>query len=198
MTVKTKIIRAKINLFFTRKRYLGNHPRAKKAVMVTFLIMTNIFIGTVAGSLIPPMKVTMTFENQALAKEIEKDDAKEEIVSEAPKTLEQKIAAAWPDDTARALKVAQCESQMNTQRLGDLHLVFEKDGEIVGDSVGLFQIRTGGNDSGGYWNRANKEGLTTVEYREKLKNEDYNIAQARKIYDQSGKTWGQWTCGRNL
>jgi hypothetical protein len=89
-----------------------------------------------------------------------------------------------------AIRVAKCESTFETWRIGDTDLMIydSKHDEMVGDSIGFFQIRTGGNG----WNRARANGLTAEQFRVKLKEYKYNIDYAKTIYDRTG--WRQWSC----
>lgn len=115
---------------------------------------------------------------------------------EQPKTGKEQIVAyiyeVFGKDADNALKIAACESRMNPETVGDKHLMGMLDGEMVGDSIGLFQVRTG--DAGVYdkrpWNRAKANGMTADEFRAKLKDPKYNIEYAKKMYDRQG--WGQW------
>lgn len=217
MTLKMKIYRERMKLFFTKRRYTGNHPKWQKRILICFLLMVNAFIWTVDIHLLPDMRITfgesrMVFVNEASAyggarKEPEKalhegasTGTTGAVAGEEPKgiSLERKILDAFPEDGMNALLVAKCESQLSTDRIGDTNRVFASDGELIGDSVGLFQIRTGGKENGKVWNRAKSLGMSSAEYREKLKVVDYNISEARKIYDQSGKNWSRWTCGKNI
>lgn len=198
MSIKlsVKIARARVVLFLTKKRYMGNYPKVKKAILVSFLLMVNGFVGVVLVGLIPTMQVKFVYENTIHAEVKPKEvEAKEEAKDK--KTVEEKIIEAFKGDAFNALKVASCESRFHQDRIGDTNLVFAHEGELLGDSVGLFQIRTGGNEKGKVWKRA-PQGMTTAEYREKLKDVDYNIAEAKKIYEKSGNTWGQWTCGQGI
>lgn len=78
-------------------------------------------------------------------------------------------------------------------KVGDISLRFLGDGiegkEVLGDSHGLFQVRTGGRDEGGEWNRAKANGLTAWQYAEKLKDYRFNIMEAKKV--RSGG-WDHW------
>ena len=116
--------------------------------------------------------------------------AKEEI-----KELTQKqmilnyIVEVFGDDADDAIKIADCESGLNPNQIGDQHLMSfdEKWQEMKGDSIGIFQIRTGGED----FNRARANGMSTDEFRDKLKDFKYNIDYAKTIYDRAGN-WSPW------
>jgi hypothetical protein len=99
------------------------------------------------------------------------------------------IVEVFGDKSMEALKIAECESQFDPQRVGDQHLMSfdEKWQEMKGDSIGIFQIRTGGED----FNRARANGMSTDEFRVKLKDSRYNIDYAKTIYDRAGD-WTPW------
>jgi len=102
----------------------------------------------------------------------------QEAILEQPDTIEDKIRRVFGSEADNALKIAQCESQMNPDVIGDTHLTYVKDGATYGDSIGLFQIRT-------FVNRPD---------RELLKDADFNIGYAKKMFDAQG--WHPWTCKR--
>jgi hypothetical protein len=89
-----------------------------------------------------------------------------------------------------AIKIAKCESTFDHTRIGDTALMMydSKHDEMIGDSIGLFQIRTGGRG----WNRARANGMTADEFRTYLFDYKNNINYAKEIYDRTG--WRQWTC----
>lgn len=105
-------------------------------------------------------------------------------------TQEEQIIAyiheVFGKDAPLMVKVFTCESGLNPETIGDKHLIGMYQGELVGDSVGIAQIRTG--DAGIYdsrpWKRA--KGMTTEELRTKLKDYKYNIDYAKTIYDSQG------------
>lgn len=218
MTLKMKIWKARTKQFFTKSRYTGNHPKWQKRILILFLVTVNAFVGTVAHSLLPDM--SFAFGEKMV---IVRDASASSDTGEAPmvtpeesgnatensgiregegskgSSLERKIVDAFPEDFVNALKVAECESTFDPTRIGDTKLVFAHEGELLGDSVGVFQIRTGGvNKDGSVWNRAKSQGMTSAEYREKLKDVGYNLSEARRIYEESGKSWGPWTCGNKI
>lgn len=106
--------------------------------------------------------------------------------------IEAYIREVFRDEAENAIKIAACESKLNPNQIGDQHLMGVLNGETIGDSVGVFQVRTG--DAGTYdkkpWNRAKANGMSVEEFRAKLRNYRYNIDYAKKMYD--GKGWGQW------
>ncbi|MBP9698121.1 MAG: hypothetical protein KBD65_02945 [Candidatus Moranbacteria bacterium] len=92
-----------------------------------------------------------------------------------------------------AEKIAKCESQLVPTRIGDQHLTSKDGDEIIGRSIGIFQIRTGGVEKNGkVWNRAKANGMTVAEFEKKMMNPEENIRYAKEIYDRSG-SWSPWT-----
>jgi hypothetical protein len=98
----------------------------------------------------------------------------------------QYIQAVFGDEAYNAIKIAKCESRFNPGTVGDTHIMTYHSGELVGDSIGIFQIRTGGSD----FNRARANGLSADEFRTKLKDYKYNIDYAKTIYERRG--WSAW------
>lgn len=98
--------------------------------------------------------------------------------------IEDKIRKIFGKNGDEAVKIATCESQLNPETIGDTHLMFWHNGELLGDSIGVFQIRTGGRENGRVWNRGG------AEFRELMKNPDENIKYAKELYDESG--WIPW------
>ncbi len=98
------------------------------------------------------------------------------------------IQDTFPEDLETAVNIARCESGLNPQRIGDTTIMTtnEETGEIVGDSIGLFQVRTGGQK----WNRAARNGMSADAFRQKMKNPQDNIHYARDIYERRG--WSAW------
>ena len=111
---------------------------------------------------------------------------------ETKEEIEAYIYEVFGKDGDDAVKMATCESGLNPEQIGDKHLLAMLDGELVGDSIGLFQIRTG--DAGVYdskpWNRAKANGMTVDEFRVWMKNPKENVDYAKKMFDRQG--WGQW------
>ena len=91
-----------------------------------------------------------------------------------------------------AIKIIECESMWNAQAVGDKNLMTYHSGELVGDSIGLFQIRTGGRD----FNRAKANGMTADEFRNEMFNPIKNIRYAKTIFNQRG--WSAWSCSSKL
>lgn len=108
--------------------------------------------------------------------------------------VEAYIYEVFGEDYDNARTVAHCESKLNPGVVGDTTLMHydEKWDEMVGDSIGVFQIRTGGSN----WNRARANGLSAATFRTNLKDYKYNIDYAKTIFDRQG--WSPWTCKKDL
>lgn len=98
------------------------------------------------------------------------------------------IVEVFGKDSVQAIKIAECESRFNPHTIGDTHLMSNnaQTGELIGDSIGIFQVRTGGSD----WNRALANGMSVEEFRAKLHDYKYNIDYAKTIFDRNG--WSAW------
>lgn len=97
------------------------------------------------------------------------------------------IKKVFGEHAEAAEKIARCESQLNPTRIGDTHLTSKDGDEIIGRSIGIFQIRTGGVEKNGkVWNRAKANGMTVAEFEKKMMNPVENIKYAKKIYDRAG------------
>lgn len=119
---------------------------------------------------------------------VEKVQAAEPQLSD----IEQMIKDAFPENYREAIAIAKCESGLNPTRIGDKNLITYNGDDIVGNSIGLFQIRTGGKD----FNRARANNMTPDEFRKWMLDPVENIKYAREIYDRQG--WGPWTCKKVL
>lgn len=106
--------------------------------------------------------------------------------------IEMLIREAFPEEPDKAVKIARCESQLSADRIGDNHLTFQHNGEMLGHSIGLFQIRTGGNEGGKVWSRPAKLGISVEQFVSDMLDPHKNISYARDIYDRVG--WSAWTC----
>lgn len=84
------------------------------------------------------------------------------------------------------------ESSWKHYVIGDdtLLLTDPKTGQRMGWSVGLMQIRTGGQSTYGIWNRAEKMRMSVVLFTLWLQNPMNNIEYARTLYDAAG--WSPW------
>lgn len=112
----------------------------------------------------------------------------EELVVEVKPTIEEYIKQVYGEQGELMVKVFTCESGLKPDTIGDKHLMGMLDGELIGDSVGIAQIRTG--DAGIYdskpWNRAKANGMSVEEFRTKLQDPYYNIDYSKKVYDSQG------------
>ena len=110
----------------------------------------------------------------------------------------QYIVEVFGEDVApRMIWIAECESTFDPSRIGDKDLmVYDPTAdEMVGDSIGLLQIRSGGmNKDGTIWNRARANGMTADEFRIHLLDYENNTDYAKTILDRSG--FSPWTCAR--
>ena len=96
------------------------------------------------------------------------------------------IVQVFGEDAPDAIQIAKCESGLNPETIGDTNLMSHNNGELVGDSIGIFQVRTGGEG----WNRAKANGMSAEEFRVYLKDYKKNIDYAKTIFDQRG--WSAW------
>lgn len=110
--------------------------------------------------------------------------------------ITQYITTVFGSEAAFAISVAECESGLNPTIIGDSNLMVLDPitNEMVGDSVGIFQIRTGGISNGVFWNRASENGMTAEEFRKYLSNPKNNIDYAKQLHAQLG--WQPWSCAR--
>lgn len=100
--------------------------------------------------------------------------------------FKKEIVRVFGEEAPDAIKIAECESRWDPENIGDTHIMTYHSGELVGDSIGLFQIRTGGKD----FNRAKANGMTADEFRKEMKDPIKNIKYAKTIFDQDG--WSAW------
>jgi len=94
------------------------------------------------------------------------------------------------DKADEAIKIMACESGFNPNTVGDTYLMShnKQTGEWIGDSIGLFQVRSGSTD----WNRAAANNMTADEFRAWMKDPKANIEYAKTIYDRAGQSWKPW------
>jgi len=103
------------------------------------------------------------------------------------------IYQVFGDDGEMAVKIAKCESRLNPETVGDKHIMVldPKHDEMVGDSIGIFQVRSGGKEKNGHiWNRARANGMTADEFRATMRDYRKNIDYAKQIFDRNG--WNAW------
>jgi len=114
--------------------------------------------------------------------------------------IESYIREVFGKDGEVAVKIAMCESGLNPNNVGDKHLLGELNGELVGDSIGLFQIRTG--DAGVYdskpWNRAKANGMSVEEFRTWMKNPRANVEYAKEMFDRAGGFYPWHNCMKKV
>ena len=120
----------------------------------------------------------------------------EEVVPSTPPTTQEIIKMYFKEDPEVAIAVAKAESRLVVDNIGDEHLTCWHEGELLGRSIGLFQIRTGGCEKNGkVWNRAKKMGLSVKEFEELMKDPEENAKYAYNIYKDAG--WVKWSAYTN-
>jgi len=191
MNLKTKIIRAKIKLFFTRSRYAGSKPRVKNAILIGFLLIVNsyVYFHVVAEYAKSPLinisfAKTIVYENPrwGTGSETKSEQPKEAHMDEANHSdiaiadygtlagIEAVVRETFGKDGDKMVKIMRCESQGNHKAIGDTKIAYIKDGIVYGMSYGLFQVR-------------HLEGRPDPA---KLFDPKHNIETAKKIYDTQG------------
>lgn len=171
-------------------------------LLITFIITFNQYIDATrfqkvyVSSYNPDVKASEP-ESTAINGEVAKVEAGEDSqqtvyslpVSPSPETSletssEKLIKEVFGDKADIAIAIAKAESGLNPEAVGDLHITFEKNGETMGMSCGIFQIRI-------------LEGRPDCET---LKNPKENIEYAKRIYDSRGdfSAWSAYTNGAYL
>lgn len=122
----------------------------------------------------------------------------------SPEKISAYITTVFGSQSVTALRVAQCESGLNSTAIGDTGLTLRdpQTHELMGDSIGIFQIRTGGNSDGYIWNRARGQGTfsgaptfpSVQAFREYLMVPENNINYAFNFYKEFG--WSHWSCAK--
>lgn len=84
--------------------------------------------------------------------------------------IERKIRSVFGEHADRMIKIAKCESQLQSHRIGDTDLTFTKNGKEYGKSYGIFQVR-------------HLEGRPEPS---QLLDPMFNIEYAKKIFDSQG------------
>lgn len=100
--------------------------------------------------------------------------------------IEDIVRMVFADQADNALNIMQCESRGNPEQVGDQHLAFVHEGKTYGESYGLFQIRSGGNEHGRVWTRADDPDA----FKQAMFHVEQNIQKAKEIYD--GQGWSAW------
>lgn len=129
---------------------------------------------------------------QGVANNAELDSPKPTTTPSPKQEIIDYIVEVFGEDADDAIAVATCESNLNPLSIGDRNLITWHGNDIVGDSIGLFQIRTGGKD----FNRARANGMSPDDFREYLLDWKNNVDYAKTIFDRSD--WQPWTCKKVL
>jgi len=106
-------------------------------------------------------------------------------------SYKQKIREVFGDEADLAIQVMLEESKGIAEDVGDTDKTFDYKGEKIGDSVGLFQIRTGGKDWPTTKSRAEVEGIPLYQFRNNMLDPDQNIRYAKYLVDKEG--WQLWS-----
>ncbi len=173
----------------------------KTAVFIALAIYAGVALAAETG-LVDPVERTISVRETATDNKSKNDSVVEQMSDfEVPDPctltvvdcdnrakIEAMIREVFGEDAETAIKIAECESNFEPDRVGDRHLTLVSDetGEVVGDSIGIFQIRTGGKG----WNRAARNGMSADDFRAWMKNPRENIKYAKEIYDRRG--WEAW------
>ena len=99
------------------------------------------------------------------------------IEESKPSDVVQLIKDKFGKDWEMALKIADCESGLTPDAIGDNYPI---KGQVI-PSVGVFQIRL-----------LPERGLT----EEEMKNPEHNVEYAKMLFDKSG--WTPWSCFRKV
>ncbi len=124
----------------------------------------------------------------------EKAEAPQKAKYEASGDIEMIIRETFPEDPDTAVAIATCESQLEKDRIGDEAIAVMHGGELVGRSIGLYQIRTG-EARPGYqaWNRAHANEMSVDQFEKAMTDPRANAQYARSIWLKEGKRWsGAW------
>lgn len=114
---------------------------------------------------------------------IELEQAVKSQESNSQLSIEELVRLKFKEDPDTAVAVMKAESQGDCTRVGDQHIMFEKNGVNYGASYGCFQIR-------------HLEGRPDPE---KLLDKDFNIDYAYKMYLSLGwEPWSAWKSGAYL
>lgn len=196
-------------LNYIEKNKKFNRKREKGIVLVFSLIILFVIGDGAHAILTEPMYLEMkawdarqtTWENEPLQAFIETKeetgDWVEEIeagnnVGHSSASIESKIREVFGEEGENALKIAKCESRFNPETVGDGHLTFQHNGQTYGESIGLFQIRTGGNEGGKVWTRSDN----VEEFKKEMMNPIANIKKAKDAFDNSGSYRPWYNCAK--
>lgn len=116
--------------------------------------------------------------------------------------IKTEIRRVFGTDAPTMIQIAYGESYLRTKVVGDKKTSFWHKNELLGRSIGVLQIRTGGRRHGIVWNRAKQNGMSVKKFEKALQNPEYNIRIAKKLFDarklKSGNgflEWGAYTNG---
>lgn len=197
MSLKTKVIKARIKNYFTRSRFIKSYQN-KKRLLAVFLLIVNAHIYSGVWT-----EVVSTYEiaiqPKAFAREDRGGDRELKIAIDAPTdsdgslvsageeeienggdsgqdatplSIEDKIRRLFPEDPETMIAIAKAESKLNPHAINRAN----RNGSF---DTGIFQI----NSIHGY-------------DEEFLKNEDNNLKVAREVYDKQGITaWSAYNNG---
>jgi len=198
-------------------RYERRSQRRKElnALLPIWIVIGGIVIGNISNGVSLVINQVFAKETELLSPYVEpyevvyEDDLVREVQSDEADVSsnlsspsqqdyphEEIVREVFGEKADEALKIMQCESRGNENIIGDTHImsINNQTGELIGDSIGLFQIRTGSHN----WNRARANGMTADEFRTYLKNPENNIKYAKEIYDNAG-SWKPWfNCMRKV
>ena len=124
------------------------------------------------------------------------EDYKPRTLSQVPEqeieTYKQYVREVFGDEADLAIQVMLEESKGIAEASGDTDAdkVFDYKGDKIGDSVGLFQIRTGGKNWPGK-SRAEVAGIPVSEFRNNMLDPYQNIRFAKYLRDKEG--WEKWS-----
>ncbi len=196
-------------IYAIRNEFESQPPSLMSRLFILSLLSSTIVGGhllsarpAMADIFINPL-ISSNFQVQAVATDssqvVRHDVGAGQAVATSSTGIEDLIRATFGEQADNAIAIAKCESGLKPTQVGDTHIMGTLDGELIGDSVGLFQIRTG--DAGVYdskpWNRAKANGMSVQEFRVKLTNPEYNVKYAKEMFDRQG--WGQWfNCMKKL
>lgn len=124
-------------------------------------------------------------------------DYKARTLSQVPEqeieTYKQYVREVFGDEADLAIQVMLEESKGIAEAIGDTDAdkVFDYKGDKIGDSVGLFQIRTGGKNWPTTKSRAEAEGMPVSQFRNDMLDPYQNIRYAKYLVDKEG--WQLWS-----
>ena len=167
------------------------YERPDQGIRNLFSVIIGVFITIpvyLFGAYTNNSEYTVETQAQEQAVEIQVEQTPIPEPTKEP-TIEEYIIEVFGEDADEALKIATCESGLKQETVGDTNIMLydSKWDEMVGDSIGIFQVRTGGTG----WNRARANGMTAEQFRTNLKGFKYNIDYAKTIFDRAGN-WSPW------